>query len=76
MGRYLVDNGRIYKKIRTFRNEHDALLFVETLEKESGSRRFKPILKRMHWYFANNSWLSRFIHFSRFHVYVPTGKEA
>jgi hypothetical protein len=76
MGRYLVDNGKLYKLVRSFGNERDALVFVDRIEKESCSRRFKPILKRVHWVFADNSWFSRFIHFSRFKVYVPTGKEA
>ena len=75
MSRYLVDNGKEYRIVKTFKHEQDALDFYERLERESSSRRFKPILKRMSWVFASNSMLSRFIHFTHWKVYVPTGKE-
>jgi hypothetical protein len=75
MSRYLVDNGKEFKLVKTFRHEQKALDFCEQLEQGNESRRFKPILKRMHWFFASNSRLSRFIHFTRWKVYIPTGKE-
>ncbi len=75
MGKYLIDNGVEYKLVKTFKNEKDAELFCEDLRSKVKSRRFRPIIKPMHYYFANNSWFSRFIKFSRFKVYIPSKME-
>lgn len=72
MGKYIIDNGVEYKLVRTFKNENDADVFVEELATKVKSKRFRPIIKKMHYYFANNSWFSRFFNFNRFKVYVPS----
>lgn len=65
MVKNIVDNGKEYRHIKTFRHEKDANHFTDDLEEKTRSKRFKPIIEK----FSNGFW-------TKFRVYVPVGWKA
>ena len=67
MSRRLVDKRGEYKLVKTFKHESDAVEFADTLEKESKSKRFRPIIERVSITLLRDKWWKH----SKFRVYVP-----
>ena len=66
MKRRFIDNGMVYKRVKSFGHEKAAVAYVEQITQEHKSRRFRPIIDRFTWTMFNNR-----VKITRFRVCVP-----